>query len=119
MALEMRDCVGALAEQWRKLGHSLGFGVGIAQGYTTLGRIGFDQRLDYAAIGTIPNLAARLCGEAKAGQILVSQRVFGSVEAQVEAAPLGELTLKGFHRPMPAYEIVRWRSQELRAAQAG
>ena len=109
MAVEMRDCVGTLAEGWRRQGHVLGFGVGMACGYATLGRIGFDRRSDYAAIGTVPNLASRLCDEAKAGQILISQRVFASVEPLVEAAPVGELTLKGFHRPMPAYELIRWR----------
>ena len=112
MALEMRDCVRALAERWRRQGHVLGFGVGMARGYATLGRIGFDRRFDYAAIGTVPNLASRLCDEAKAGQILISQRVFGSLEPLVEAVPLGELTLKGFHRAMPAYELIRWRGPE-------
>jgi len=112
MALEMRDCVKALAERWRRQGHVLGFGVGMARGYATLGRIGFDRRFDYAAIGTVPNLASRLCDEAKAGQILISQRVFGSLEPLVEAVPLGELTLKGFHRAMPAYELIRWRGPE-------
>ncbi|TJW52943.1 MAG: adenylate/guanylate cyclase domain-containing response regulator, partial [Mesorhizobium sp.] len=72
------------------------------------GRIGFDQRADYAVIGTVSNHAARLCEEARSRQILVSQRVLGAVESLVESVPVGELTLKGFRRPMPAYEVVRW-----------
>ena len=80
MAVEMRDGVAGLATKWRKHGHELGFGVGIAQGYATLGRIGFEGRFDYAAIGTRRNLAARLCDEAAAGQILVSQRALAVVD---------------------------------------
>jgi class 3 adenylate cyclase len=109
MALEMRTCMSALSANWRRRGHDLGFGIGIAQGYATLGQIGFEGRVDYAAIGTIPNLASRLCGEAGAGQILISQRVFTSVEEKVDALPIGELKLKGFHRPVPAYEVLAWR----------
>ena len=84
MAVEMRDTIGALTQKWRNRGHSLGFGVGIALGYATLGQIGFEQRLEYAAIGSVTNLASRLCDEAKAGQIVVSQRVYGMVEQWVE-----------------------------------
>jgi adenylate cyclase len=109
MALEMRACMSALSVKWRKQGHELGFGIGIALGYATLGQVGFEGRLEYSAIGTIPNLAARLCGEAAAGQILVSQRVFTSLEDDVDARLVGELNLKGFHRPMPAYEVLGWR----------
>jgi adenylate cyclase len=109
MALEMRDGIRAVQEVWKKRGHSLGFGVGIALGYATLGQIGFDRRFEYAAIGSVTNLASRLCDEAKAGQILISQRIFGLIDGEVEAAHVGDLTLKGFHRPMPAYEVVRWR----------
>jgi adenylate cyclase len=105
MALAMRDCVGALAQRWRKRGYDLGFGVGIAQGYATLGTIGFEGRLDYAAIGTVPNLAARLCAEARPGQILISQRVLTAVEDLVEAEPFGELALKGLVRVTPAYQV--------------
>lgn len=108
MAAGMRDAIDEHSEQWRKRGYSLGFGIGIARGHATIGQIGFDQRSDYAVIGTIPNHAARLCDQAKSRQILVSQRVFGAVEPLVEAVWVGELSLKGFHRPMPAYEIVRW-----------
>jgi class 3 adenylate cyclase/CheY-like chemotaxis protein len=109
MALEMRTCMEALSDTWRSRGHELGFGIGIAQGYATLGQIGFEGRLDYAVIGTIPNLASRLCGEALAGQILVSQRVFTTIDGEVETNRLGDLNLKGFHRPVPAYEVLRAR----------
>jgi class 3 adenylate cyclase/CheY-like chemotaxis protein len=105
MAIEMRECIQALAEHWRRLGHELGFGIGIAQGYATLGTIGFEGRSDYAAIGTIPNLASRLCDEAKPGQILVSRKVLASVEDQVHATRVDDLHLKGFHRPVPAFEV--------------
>ncbi|MER9126383.1 response regulator [Mesorhizobium sp. M0959] len=108
MAAAMRDAIDEHSEQWRKRDHLLGFGIGIARGHATIGRIGFDQRADYAVIGTVSNHAARLCEEARPGQILVSQRVVGAVESLVESVAVGELTLKGFRRPMPAYEIVRW-----------
>ena len=106
MALAMRDALATLASGWRKRGHELGFGVGIAGGYATIGTIGFEQRLDYGAIGPACNLAARLCGEAKDTQILVAPRVFAKVEAQIEAASVGELLLKGFQRPVPAYNVL-------------
>jgi adenylate cyclase len=105
MAVAMRQRVGELTEVWRKRGHQLDLGVGIAQGYATLGKIGFEGRFDYAAIGTVTNLAARLCGEAAAGQILISQRVYAAVEALVVAEPMGELSLKGFVKPLPAYSV--------------
>ena len=107
MALAMRDRVKELTAKWRKLGYELGFGVGIAQGYATIGAIGFEGRWEYGAIGSVPNLAARLCGEAKPGEILVAQRLLGAVEELVEAEPAGELSLKGFHRPVAAYNILR------------
>ena len=107
MALAMRERVGELTVRWQKLGYDLDFGVGIAQGYATIGAIGFEGRWDYGAIGTVTNLASRLCGEAKPGQILVSQRLLGTVEALIEAESVGELILKGFHRPITAYNIVR------------
>ena len=93
--------------EWRA-GHALGFGIGIARGHATIGRIGFDQRADYAVIGSVPNLAARLCEEAKAGQIFVSQRAFNPIEQLVETRSVGDLSLKGFHRPMTAFEVIRW-----------
>jgi adenylate cyclase len=108
MAAAMRDAIDEHSERWRKRDYLLGFGIGIARGHATIGRIGFDQRSDYAVIGTVSNHAARLCEAAKPRQILVSQRVLGAVELLVEFAPVGELTLKGLHRPMPAYEIARW-----------
>jgi class 3 adenylate cyclase len=106
MALAMRDRVGELGARWRKRGHDLDVGIGIAQGFATIGAIGFEGRLDYGAVGTVTNLAARLCGEAKPGQILVSQRVRGTIEALAEAEPVGELALKGFSRPVPAFNVV-------------
>jgi adenylate cyclase len=105
MAIEMRDCMGPLSETWKRRGHELGFGVGIAQGYTTLGPIGYEGRTDYAAIGSVPNLASRLCDEAKAGQILVSQRVLVSLGESVDSVHVGDLDLKGFHRAVPAFAI--------------
>ena len=107
MAIAMRERAGELCAEWRKRGHLLGFGAGIAQGYATLGKIGFEGRFDYAAIGTVTNLAARLCDEAQAGQILISQRVYAAVEKVVEVEPGGELTLKGFHRPIPAFQVLK------------
>jgi adenylate cyclase len=114
MAVVMRDCAAGLAKQWRKHGHNLGFGVGIAQGYATLGKIGFEGRFDYAAVGTVANLADRLCAEAKAGQILISQRVLGAVEYLVETEPCGELLLNGLARPIPAHDVRRLKSTEPR-----
>jgi class 3 adenylate cyclase len=107
MAASMRDRVGSLTDAWRKRGFDLDFGVGIAQGYATIGAIGFEGRWDYGAIGTVTNLASRLCGEAKPGQILVSQRVVGGVEGVAAVEPVGELTLKGFQRPVKAFNVVR------------
>ncbi|KRR20529.1 adenylate cyclase [Bradyrhizobium lablabi] len=109
MAVEMRDTVGGLTEKWRNRGHNLGFGIGIALGYATLGQIGFEQRLEYAAIGSVTNLASRLCDEAKANQIVVSRRVYGMVEPWVEGRPIDDLNLKGFNHPILAAEIVSWR----------
>jgi adenylate cyclase len=106
MAVAMRSGVADLRGKWRSRGHQLDFGVGLAQGYATLGKIGFEGRFDYAAIGTVTNLAARLSDEAKAGQILVSQRVYSAVEPIVEAQSIGELSLKGFSRPVPVYHII-------------
>lgn len=111
MAVEMRDTIGPLTERWRNRGHSLGFGIGIALGYATLGQVGFEQRLEYAAIGSVTNLASRLCGEAKANQIVVSRRVYGMVEPWVEARALDDLQLKGFNHPVLAMEILSWREE--------
>jgi adenylate cyclase len=106
MSLAMRERVRELTVGWRKLGHDLDFGVGIAQGYATIGAIGYEGRWEYGAIGSVPNLAARLCGEAKAGEILAAQRLLGKVEDLVETESAGDLTLKGFHRPVAAYKIL-------------
>jgi class 3 adenylate cyclase/HAMP domain-containing protein len=118
MAVEMRDTIGLLTQKWRNRGHSLGFGVGIALGYATLGQIGFEQRLEYAAIGSVTNLASRLCDEAKANQIVVSRRVFGMVEPWAEGNSLEELNLKGFNHPVLAVEILRWRDEGEEVAEA-
>jgi adenylate cyclase len=107
MALAMREHVDRLMERWRKLGYDLAFGAGIAQGYATIGAIGFEGRWDYGAIGSVTNLAARLCGEAKPGQILAPRRLCAAVEDIVEAEPVGELTLKGFSRPVPCFNVLR------------
>ena len=105
MAAEMRVAVGELSAKWRKHGFDLGFGVGIAHGFATLGRIGFEGRFDYAAIGSVTNLAARLCAEAKDGQILVDRKVQVAVEDIAELEPLEALSLKGFHRPVSAANV--------------
>ena len=106
MALAMRGRVAELAEDWSRHGYDLDFGVGIAQGHATLGRIGFEGRADYTAIGSVTNLAARLCAEAGGRQILVSQRVFAAIEDIVVADSVGELALRGFARPARAYNVV-------------
>ena len=118
LALEMRDRVEVLAQEWRRKGHTLGFGVGIAAGYATLGQIGFEQRREYTAIGSVINLASRLCDEARPGQIIVGQRAFGAIEREVDAQPIGELNLKGFAKPVAAYEILGWREQSQPAKSA-
>ena len=105
MAVEMRERVGELLTKWRKLGHELGFGVGIAHGYATLGRIGFEGRFDYGAVGTVVNLAARLCSDAKDGQILIEGKVLAAIEASTSTEPTGEVTLKGIHRPVRVFNV--------------
>ena len=110
MAVEMRARVDELATSWRKHGFDLGFGIGIAHGYATLGRIGFEGRFDYSAIGSVVNLAARLCAEAKPGQILIDRKVVLGAEAVAQFQSAGELILKGFHRPVQAFEVVGLRS---------
>ena len=106
MALEVRDALGALTATWSRLGHEIGFGIGIAHGFATLGTIGFEGRFDYAAIGTVSNVASRLCDEAKPGQILISPRVLMNVENAVKVEPVGEFELKGIRRPLAAYNVV-------------
>ena len=106
MALDMRAAIGGLIEKWRDLGHDLGFGIGIAHGFATLGTIGFEGRRDYAAIGTVSNVASRLCDEAKPGQILISPRVRQAIEKAVMVEAVGEFALKGIRRPMAAYNVL-------------
>jgi class 3 adenylate cyclase len=106
MVLETREAMGALMEKWRQLGHDVGFGIGIAHGFATLGTIGFEGRFDYAAIGTVSNVASRLCDEAKPGQILISPRVFTAVKDAVTVEPVGEFALKGIGRPLAAYNVL-------------
>jgi adenylate cyclase len=106
MALAMRDRMQELDAGWRRRGHDLGVGIGIAQGYATIGAIGFEGRWDYGAIGTVTNLAARLCGEARPGEILVSRRVAGAVEDLVSTEALEPIAIKGFARPVPVFRVL-------------
>jgi class 3 adenylate cyclase/putative methionine-R-sulfoxide reductase with GAF domain len=106
MALDMRAAIGGLIERWREIGHDLGFGIGIAHGFATLGTIGFEGRRDYAAIGTVSNVASRLCDEARPGQILISPRVRQAIDKAVTVEPVGEFELKGIRRPMAAYNVL-------------
>jgi class 3 adenylate cyclase/putative methionine-R-sulfoxide reductase with GAF domain len=106
MAIDMRVAIGGLIEKWRKLGHDIGFGIGIAHGFATLGTIGFEGRFDYAAIGTVSNVASRLCDEAKPGQILISPRVLMAVEKDITVEPVGDFALKGIRRPLAAYNVL-------------
>ena len=105
MALAIRENVGRMAKDWVKRGYELSLGIGIAQGFATIGAIGFEGRWDYSAIGTVTNLAARLCGEAPGDQILISQRVYAVVEPLLEVGPHEVMTLKGFRRPVIAYRV--------------
>ena len=110
MALALQARFGEFAAVWRKHGTDLGLGIGIAAGYATLGRIGFEGRYDYGALGPVTNLASRLSTHAVPGQILISQRLLAAVEELVDAEPVGELELKGFGRPVAAYEVRALRS---------
>src|SRR4030095_16950589 len=105
MAVAMREVASTLIANWRRRGRELGFGAGIAQGYATLGQIGFADRSGYTAIGTVCNLAARLCAEAKDGQILIGQRVAVGVEEIITLEEVGSLTLKGLTQPVVAYNV--------------
>jgi adenylate cyclase len=113
MAAAMRDRVRDLAGDWSRRGHDLGLGIGVAQGFATMGTIGFEGRSDYAAVGSVTNLAARLCGEAAAWQILVTQRVSSETEQVARCQPIGELSLKGFSRPMRVFEVNALVSEEV------
>jgi class 3 adenylate cyclase len=106
LALAMRERIGECAMRWRKLGYELTLGAGIAVGHATLGRIGFEGRYDYGALGVVTSLAARLSDEATGGQILLSQRAYAALEGRIEARPVARLELKGFARPVEAYELV-------------
>jgi class 3 adenylate cyclase/CheY-like chemotaxis protein len=105
MAVEMCEQVAKLAARWRSQGHELGFGIGIAHGYATLGCVGFEGRFQYSATGTVPNLASRLCDQARNGQILVDAKVHAQVKGLVEMESVGELSLKGFHRPVKVFNV--------------
>ncbi len=109
MAIAMRDRFSELATQWKKRGYDLGLGFGASVGYATLGRIGYEGRYDYAAIGNVTILASRLSARAEAGQILVSQRLNAAIEERIETQPVGDLELKGMSRPVPAFAVVRAR----------
>ncbi|TMK16480.1 MAG: adenylate/guanylate cyclase domain-containing response regulator [Alphaproteobacteria bacterium] len=109
LALDMRGKVEELAKEWARKGHLLGFGIGIASGYATIGQVGFEHRREYTANGSVINLASRLCDEAKPGQIVISRRAFAAVEQWVGASHIGQLSLKGFTRPIDAYEVVSWQ----------
>jgi adenylate cyclase len=113
LAIAMRDQVGELAAGWRKRGYDLGLGAGIAVGHATLGRIGFEGRYDYGALGSVTNLAARLSDTAAGGQILLSQRAYAALEDRVEASPVAQLDVKGFARPVEAYELLRVRESSV------
>ena len=119
MALEMRDAIGAMTDKWRRMGHDIGFGIGIAHGFATLGTIGFEGRFDYAAIGTVSNVASRLCDEAKPGQILISPRVLMEIEDAIAVEPVGEFTLKGIRRPLAAYNVLAARAGQEPQANSG
>jgi adenylate cyclase len=108
LAIEMRDKVEELSQHWGRKGYALGFGIGIAAGYATLGQIGFEHRREYSAIGGVPNLASRLCDEARPGQILIAQRALSTIEGSVKVSHVGNLNLKGFNRPIAAYDILSW-----------
>jgi adenylate cyclase len=112
MAVALRDEVQGLAQEWSKLGYTLGCGIGIAQGFATIGTIGFPGRQDYGVVGAVNNLAARLCARAESGSVLVSKRVHGRVEGRVVAEPVEALALKGFASPIPAYNVLSMKREE-------
>jgi class 3 adenylate cyclase len=107
MAVAMQRDVGEFIETWRKRGIKLGFGVGISSGFATLGHIGSEDQFHYTAIGSVVNLASRLCDEAESGQILISEAVYAEVEELVEVSHTGERTLKGFPKPIPVLQVVQ------------
>jgi len=110
MAIDMRDEMDGLLKKWEKSGFELGFGVGVALGYATLGQVGFEGQFHYMAIGSVANLASRLCDEAKDGQILITQRIFAEIEGIAEVEHVGEHTFKGFHKPISAFQVIGMNS---------
>jgi class 3 adenylate cyclase len=110
MALGMQAAFTPLAANWRKRNFDLGIGIGIAKGYATIGAIGFEGHWDYGVIGTVTNLAARLCGEAKSGQVVAHRKALAQIENLIDAAPLGELALKGFTQNVEAVNVLAMRS---------
>jgi class 3 adenylate cyclase len=106
MALAMQARFRELALAWRKREYDLDLGIGIAAGYATLGKIGFEARWEYSAVGSVVNMASRLCDEAQGGQILLGPRAYAAVEGSVLVQPIGPLTLKGFHRPVPSFNVI-------------
>lgn len=106
LAIEMREAVASVATEWRRRGHEIGFGIGIAQGYATLGRAGFKDHIQYTAMGTVTNLAARLCDAARDGQVLISQRIAAAVDQAVKLEQISDLPLKGLTRPGAVYQVV-------------
>jgi class 3 adenylate cyclase len=110
MALAMQENFVPLRTAWKKRGYDLELGIGIAQGYATLGAIGFEGRWDYACIGSVTNLAARLCSEAKGGQILTNQKTLASIDGVVQAEPLGEITLRGITHPVPIVNVTGFKA---------
>src|SRR5215207_6154962 len=109
LACALREAMAELTPRWHRRGYDLGCGTGIALGYATCGEVGFEGRSDYAAIGAVTNLASRLADEATAGQVLITQRLHAEVEEEIEVEPVGELTLKGFRRPIPAFNVIAVR----------
>jgi len=109
MALQMQEHFELLRTAWKKRGYNLGLGIGVAQGYATLGAIGFEGRWEYACIGSVSNLAARLCGEAKGGQIITNQKTLARIEDAVQAEPLGEVMLKGISQPVPVFNVTAFK----------
>jgi len=110
LAIDMRAAMVPVTAGWRNHGFDLGMGIGVAQGYATIGTIGFEGRWDYAVVGTVVNLAARLCAEAKSGEIMVDRKVYGRVKGSIEMEPAGDFVLKGFSQPVPAFMVVQARA---------
>ncbi|MEA1834370.1 response regulator [Methylobacterium durans] len=119
MALDLRETLGRLSEAWQRRGYEIGFGIGIATGYATLGQFGFEGRREYGALGSVTNLASRLCDEALPGQILLSQRLQSLTESFAETERLGPLPLKGFNRPMTTFGLIGWRAGAETGAEEG